>query len=182
MENFYFWQVTKGHKVQLHALILDVFHAKINHRHDPHKKLWWYFPISFFWPIYQANHLHKLFHIGMDAFCQHNLLDYFSIQGSELVINKRLYDKMKFHFPYVLDKSSAPHFPFTFTGKSNNFSTIKRISVVSIKESISFAFHKGYSLTDGKFLFLASNRGMELFHIGMDAFCQHNLLDYFSIL
>lgn len=48
----------------------------------------------------------ELFHIGMDAFCQHNLLDYFSIQGSELVINKRLYDKMKFHFPYVLDTKS----------------------------------------------------------------------------
>lgn len=45
----------------------------------------------------------ELFHIGMDAFCQHNLLDYFNIQGSELVINESLYNKMKFHFPYVLD-------------------------------------------------------------------------------
>lgn len=42
------------------------------------------------------------------------------------------------------------------------------------------SFHKGYSLTDGRFLFLASDSGMELFHIKMDAGCQHNLLDYFD--
>lgn len=42
------------------------------------------------------------------------------------------------------------------------------------------SFHKAYSLTDGTFLFLAGNQGMELYHIGMDAACQHNLLDYFD--
>ncbi len=42
------------------------------------------------------------------------------------------------------------------------------------------SFHKAYSLTDGKFLFLVSNQGMELYHIGMDPACQHNLLDYFD--
>lgn len=42
------------------------------------------------------------------------------------------------------------------------------------------SFHKAYSLTDGRFLFLAGNQGMELYHIGMDASCQHNLLDYFD--
>ena len=42
------------------------------------------------------------------------------------------------------------------------------------------SFHKAYSLTDGRFLFLAGNQGMELYHIGMDAACQHNLLDYFD--
>lgn len=41
------------------------------------------------------------------------------------------------------------------------------------------SFHKAYSLTDGTFLFLAGDEGMELYHIGMDAPCQHNLLDYF---
>lgn len=41
-------------------------------------------------------------------------------------------------------------------------------------------FHKGYSLTDGRFLLLASDAGMELFHIKMDTACQHNLLDYFD--
>lgn len=41
-------------------------------------------------------------------------------------------------------------------------------------------FHKGYSLTDGKFLFLVSERGMELYRIDMDGACQHNLLDYFD--
>lgn len=41
------------------------------------------------------------------------------------------------------------------------------------------SFHKSYSLTDGTFLFLAGDEGMELYHIGMDAPCQHNLLDYF---
>lgn len=43
------------------------------------------------------------------------------------------------------------------------------------------SFHKGYSLTDGRFLFLASDNGMELFHIKMDPVCQHNLLDYFDL-
>lgn len=42
------------------------------------------------------------------------------------------------------------------------------------------SFHKGYSLTDGTFLFMAGDRGMELFHIWMDEGCQHNLLDYFD--
>lgn len=42
------------------------------------------------------------------------------------------------------------------------------------------SFHKGYSLTDGKFLFVAGDRGMEFYHIGMDPSCQHNLLDYFD--
>lgn len=40
-------------------------------------------------------------------------------------------------------------------------------------------FHKGYSVTDGRFLFLAGDQGMELYHIRMDEGCQHNLLDYF---
>lgn len=42
------------------------------------------------------------------------------------------------------------------------------------------SFHKAYSLTDGRFLFMAGDRGMELYHIVMDAPCQHNLLDYFD--
>lgn len=42
------------------------------------------------------------------------------------------------------------------------------------------SFHKAYSLTDGKFLFMAGDQGMELYHIEMDAGCQHNLLDYFN--
>lgn len=42
------------------------------------------------------------------------------------------------------------------------------------------SFHKAYSLTDGRFLFLAGDQGMELYHIGMDGGCQHNLLDYFD--
>ena len=42
------------------------------------------------------------------------------------------------------------------------------------------SFHKAYSITDGRFLFLTGNQGMELYHIGMDATCQHNLLDYFD--
>lgn len=42
------------------------------------------------------------------------------------------------------------------------------------------SFHKAYSLTDGRFLFLAGDQGMELYHIGMDVSCQHNLLDYFD--
>lgn len=42
------------------------------------------------------------------------------------------------------------------------------------------SFHKAYSLTDGSFLFLAGDKGMELYHIGMDSGCQHNLLDYFD--
>lgn len=42
-------------------------------------------------------------------------------------------------------------------------------------------FNKGYSLTDGKFLFLVSNYGMELYQIDMDPACQHNLLQYFDL-
>lgn len=42
------------------------------------------------------------------------------------------------------------------------------------------SFHKAYGLTDGRFLFLAGDRGMELYHILMDEACQHNLLDYFD--
>ena len=41
-------------------------------------------------------------------------------------------------------------------------------------------FHKAYAITDGAFLFLVGDQGMELYHIGMDAPCQHNLLDYFE--
>ncbi len=42
------------------------------------------------------------------------------------------------------------------------------------------SFHKGYGVTDGTFLFLAGDQGMELYHIWMDEGCQHNLLDYFD--
>lgn len=42
------------------------------------------------------------------------------------------------------------------------------------------SFHKAYSLTNGTFLFMAGDQGMELYHIGMDSGCQHNLLDYFD--
>ncbi len=42
------------------------------------------------------------------------------------------------------------------------------------------SFHKGYSLTDGRYLLLAGGGGMELYHMDMDAACQHNLLDYFD--
>lgn len=42
------------------------------------------------------------------------------------------------------------------------------------------SLHKGYSITDGKFLLLAGDQGMELYHMDMDAACQHNLLDYFD--
>lgn len=41
------------------------------------------------------------------------------------------------------------------------------------------SFNKGYSLTDGKFLFLVSNNGMELYDIEMDMQCQNNLLKFF---
>ena len=42
------------------------------------------------------------------------------------------------------------------------------------------SFHKAYSLTDGRFLLLAGDQGMQLYHIVMDSGCQHNLLDYFD--
>lgn len=41
-------------------------------------------------------------------------------------------------------------------------------------------FNKGYCLTDGKFLFLASNNGLELYDIEMDRLCQNNLLYFFK--
>lgn len=43
------------------------------------------------------------------------------------------------------------------------------------------SFNKGYCLTDGRFLFMADNRGMGLYQIEMDATCHHNLLDYFML-
>lgn len=42
------------------------------------------------------------------------------------------------------------------------------------------SFNKGYSLTDGKFLFLVSNYGMEMYDIRIDLQCQNNLLNYFT--
>lgn len=42
------------------------------------------------------------------------------------------------------------------------------------------SFNKGYSLTNGEFLLLASNNGMELYQIKMDPTCHHNLLEYFT--
>lgn len=41
------------------------------------------------------------------------------------------------------------------------------------------SFNKGYSITDGKFLLLVSNYGLELYDIEMDLQCQNNLLNYF---
>lgn len=43
------------------------------------------------------------------------------------------------------------------------------------------SFNKGYSLTDGSFLLLVSNYGVELYQIDMDPVCQHNLLQYFDL-
>jgi len=48
----------------------------------------------------------ELYHIGMDAPCQHNLLDYFIYQNNTLTLNKSIYNKMRFHFPYVMDKGA----------------------------------------------------------------------------
>lgn len=42
------------------------------------------------------------------------------------------------------------------------------------------SFNKGYSLTDGRFLFLVSNLGMEMYDIRIDMPCQNNLLNYFT--
>lgn len=42
------------------------------------------------------------------------------------------------------------------------------------------SFNKGYSLTDGRFLFLVSNLGMEMYDIRIDMQCQNNLLNYFT--
>lgn len=41
------------------------------------------------------------------------------------------------------------------------------------------SFNKGYSLTDGKFFLLVSNRGMEMYDVEMDILCQNNLLRFF---
>lgn len=41
------------------------------------------------------------------------------------------------------------------------------------------SFNKGYSLTDGRFLFLVSNKGMEMYDLEMDMLCQNNLLSFF---
>jgi hypothetical protein len=41
------------------------------------------------------------------------------------------------------------------------------------------SFNKGYCLTDGRFLFMASNLGMEMYDIEMDLLCQNNLLRFF---
>lgn len=43
------------------------------------------------------------------------------------------------------------------------------------------SFNKGYCLTDGKFMLMAGNTGMQLFQIEMDPTCHHNLLDYFIL-
>lgn len=43
------------------------------------------------------------------------------------------------------------------------------------------SFNKGYSLTDGRFLFLVSNHGMEMYDIRIDMQCQNNLLDFFVL-
>lgn len=61
---------------------------------------------------------------------------------------------------------------------ARNYSLSRNVyAAQKVRES---SFHKAYSLTDGRFLFLTGNQGMELYHIGMDAPCQHNLLDYFD--
>ncbi len=41
------------------------------------------------------------------------------------------------------------------------------------------SFNKGYALTDGNFLFMASNNGLEMYDIEMDMQCQNNLLNFF---
>lgn len=41
------------------------------------------------------------------------------------------------------------------------------------------SFNKGYSLIDGRFLFMASNMGMEMYDIIMDNQCQNNLLNFY---
>lgn len=43
------------------------------------------------------------------------------------------------------------------------------------------SFNKGYSLTDGRFLLMVSNRGLEMFDIEMDMQCQNNLLRFFVL-
>ncbi|MCI8692948.1 MAG: sulfatase-like hydrolase/transferase [Lachnospiraceae bacterium] len=42
------------------------------------------------------------------------------------------------------------------------------------------SFNKGYALIDGRFLFMASNNGLEMYDIEMDMQCQNNLLNYFT--
>lgn len=41
------------------------------------------------------------------------------------------------------------------------------------------SFNKGYSITDGKFLILVSNKGLEMYDIEMDMLCQNNLLNFY---
>lgn len=41
-------------------------------------------------------------------------------------------------------------------------------------------FNKGYCITDGRFLLLVSNNGLELYDIEMDMQCQNNLLNFFQ--
>lgn len=41
------------------------------------------------------------------------------------------------------------------------------------------SFNKGYSITDGRFLFLVSSNGMEFYDMEMDTQCQNNLLKFF---
>ena len=41
------------------------------------------------------------------------------------------------------------------------------------------SFNKGYSITDGRFLFLVNSSGMEFYDIEMDVQCQNNLLKFF---
>lgn len=41
------------------------------------------------------------------------------------------------------------------------------------------SFNKGYSITDGRFLFLVNSNGMKFYDIEMDVQCQNNLLKFF---
>lgn len=43
------------------------------------------------------------------------------------------------------------------------------------------AFHKGYSITDGKLLLLVSSRGLEMYDVEMDPACNFNMLHMFDM-
>ena len=43
-------------------------------------------------------------------------------------------------------------------------------------------FEKAYSVTDGRFLLMAGNHGLEMYETKMDPTCHHDLLDYFDLV
>ncbi len=48
----------------------------------------------------------QLFQIKMDPTCHHNLLDYFQLTDDELVVDRKMYQSLGYHFPAVIDKAA----------------------------------------------------------------------------